>query len=99
MDILQKSKVGWIALGTGSSVWLLRLNYKPLSSNSDKLGLKSVNKHVVIETQHAGNISDILMVTAAKMLVTSGEDSKIKFWSFQASDCPKKLYLNMLFAG
>ena len=86
IDILQKSKVGWIALGTGSSVWLLRLTYKPLSTGSEKLSLKSVDKHVVIETQHAGNISDILMVTSAKMVVTSGEDSKIKFWSFQARD-------------
>ena len=63
-----------------------------MSSNSDKLGLKSVNKHIVIETQHAGNISDILMVTAAKMVVTSGEDSKIKFWNFQACDYTKKLF-------
>ena len=82
----QKSKVGWIALGTGSSVWLLRLTYKPLTSSPGRLGLKAVDKHTVIETQHAGNISDILLEPAAKMLITSGEDSKIKFWSFQATE-------------
>ena len=86
MDILQKSKIGWIALGTGSSVWLLRLTYKPLASSSGRLSLKSVDKHIVIETQHTGSISDILLVTAAKMVVTSGEDSKIKFWDFQAGN-------------
>ena len=85
---LQKSKVGWIALGTGGSVWLLRLTYKPVSSGQGRLGLKAVDKHTVIETGHTGNISDILLVTPAKMVITSGEDSKIKFWSFQASDDP-----------
>ena len=86
MVILQKSKIGWIALGTGSSVWLLRLTYKPLASSSGRLSLKSVDKHQVIETQHTGSISNILLVTASKMVVTSGEDSKIKFWSFQATE-------------
>ena len=86
MVILQKSKIGWIALGTGSSVWLLRLTYKPLASSSGRLSLKSVDKHQVIETQHTGSISNILLVTASKMVVTSGEDSKIKFWTFQVQN-------------
>ena len=99
MNILQKSKIGWIALGTGSSVWLLRLTYKPLASSSGRLGLKSIDKHMVIETQHTGSISDILLVTAAKMVVTSGEDSKIKFWDFQAGNNYEKTPEKWIYRG
>ena len=60
---------------------MLKLSYKK-DNNTKSLVLSAVDKHAVIETHHTGNISDIFIVQKQKMLLTAGEDRKVKIWSF-----------------
>ena len=88
--------MGWIALGVGSSVWVLRLSYRPapgpppLSRRGGGAGvepgpavLSKVERHAVVETQHAGSLAHLSLQPRDKLLITAGEDSKVKLWTLK----------------
>ena len=88
--------MGWIALGVGSSVWVLRLSYRPApgppplsrrgggaSVEPGPAVLSKVERHAVVETQHAGSLSHLTLQPRDKLLITAGEDSKVKLWTLK----------------
>ena len=91
--------MGWIALGVGSSVWVLRLSYRPApgppplsrrgggaSVEPGPAVLSKVERHAVVETQHAGSLAHLSLQPRDKLLITAGEDSKVKLWTLKVGN-------------
>ena len=85
-----EARRGWLVLGAGPALWLLRLRYKKLT-RAGRLQLSTVEKQAVIETSHSGNISDICLQSASNILLSAAEDCKVKIWSFKVT-----FYFNIL---
>ena len=77
---------GWIVVGVGPDLWLLRLNYTKQRRAGGEMVVRSVEKHVVIETQHTGSISDIWLQPSSQTLMSAAEDCKVKIWSFKVRE-------------
>ena len=80
----REARRGWLGLGVGPALWLLRLRYKK-QTRAGRLILNTVEKQAVIETSHSGNISDICLQPASNILLSSAEDCKVKIWSFKVT--------------
>ena len=79
-----EARRGWIVLGVGPALWLLRLRYNK-QTRAGRLHLNTVEKHAVIETSHSGNISDIWLQPASHILLSAAEECKVKIWSFKVT--------------
>ena len=79
-----EARRGWIVLGVGPALWLLRLRYNK-QTRAGRLHLNAVEKHAVIETSHSGNISDIWLQPVSNILLSAAEDCKVKIWSFKVT--------------
>ena len=79
-----QARRGWIVLGVGQALWVLRLAYNK-QSRAGRLQLNTVEKHAVIETSHTGNISEIWLQSSANFLLSAAEDCKVKIWSFKVT--------------
>ena len=93
-----QARRGWIVLGVGQALWLLRLGYNK-QSRAGRLQLNNVEKHAVIETSHTGNISEIWLQPPANILLSAGEDCKVKIWSFKVTSSQKKCHFFILCVG